>query len=1082
MPLRIPAWFRLLKVRRKLLLMGALPLALALALGSLLVRDRMRQLGDARQELAGLACMSEVYRGLREAVAPGGPGASRQAAALLAVPACARGSDGSDQALNLALERLAADAAWQTPGAAGLARLAALRAAVLEQGEPLLAALAWHARLGSSPALDDGRHVLPVLLARLPQVMLLAQRQEALLLEAVAGAPQAQPGAMPDHWRSRLFGLDGQLTAQARLLELDLRRAQLVNREGPLGSALAAPGQILGAIEALGREARALAQAPQSPTLESLRPLASARLQLLSLTDASVVQLLTPLQALLQQRIEARLRKLWLQLGGGAALVLVLVGGLFTLGLQVTLPLARLGEAARALRRSGDYGQRVEWPRRDEFGQVARALNQVLERLARQRAAVDEIGAMLETLQAQHRLADMLPLPIVVTAMPTHELLHANAAGQALMGGPGHFWAGLEPAMRTQVLGRLASGGQVDELELRWLGGDKPVSGLLWARRVVYEGRNAVLGVFAPLEQLAQAEARLTLWMQVFEAASEGLAVFDASHSLVALNPALCRLAGCRGMDVVGGGLEQLLAGDTPAEFVERLWQVVAAQAYWQGEVRLRRGVEAVPAWAVVSVVREQVQGAGERRYAVLSVADLSERKAQELRIHHLAHHDALTGLPHRALFMERLQARLQRRRPGERPWVLMCLDVEGFDALRDARGRAACDAVLRALSQRLQETVRSDDLVCRLGAAEFAVALSGLADAEAALRLARERFLPVLRRPHEVAGLQVELTCSAGLAACTDGVDGEEALRRADAAMAQVKARGGDDASLYTAETRERLHRRRLLEGQLRRALTARELVLHWQPRVSARDGTLLSMEALLRWHSARLDEEVSPAEFVPVAEATRLIVPIGAWVIDQVCRQQALWQAQGVQALPVSINLSPVQLREPGLPALLESALQRHGIAPALLELEISEHAVMEEADSMLEKLRALKSLGVCLALDQFGTGRSSVDQLQRLPIDRLKVDRALVAGLARDAAQLGVMQALVDMGHALGLQVVAEGVEDEATAGALRAAGYDELQGYHFAHPMPAGELLAWLRTAPREQAGKPWLAWTRKDSAA
>ncbi|NML16891.1 EAL domain-containing protein [Azohydromonas sp. G-1-1-14] len=1056
-----------LSVGHKLLLMALLPLAVAVLAGGVLVRDRLRTIDGAQQELAGLACIGEVNRTLLAAAAPDTETLSRQALVVaLQLPSCAR-REGA--AFAQALEELAREPAPSQAqlGARGQAEQAALRVEVLAQGQTLVTGLAWQSRLGASPALDEGRHVLPILVARLPELLLLAQRMDALL-QAVAADME------PDgDWRHRYFMLEGQLAEQARLLEIDGQQARASAGDKVLGAALATQTQTLAGVQALGHAGRALAQAGGTPTPEALQPLLEAHRTLVVQIGQHSAQLSAPLGELLQQRIQARRTKLATELGVAVLLLLAVLGYAWAVARRVTLPLRHMAEVARAVRRNGDFGQRMEWDTRDEFGSVAQAFNLLLGKLGRHRAEQQQLGQRLGELQAQQRLVDATPLPIVVTALPAHELLHANGPGLEWIGGPRQdpWSAGLEPALRTQLQRLLAARGQVDEFEVRWLGGARPGWCVVSVRRLVYEGRDALLTVFTPVDRLKQAERGLSLWAQVFEAATEGIAVLDQARQVVSLNPALCRLSACTTDAVVGRGLEQLLAEDMGVEFIERLWRMVETQGHWQGEVRLRRRREGrpQPAWLVVSTVNDADAQAAPRRYYIASAVDISERKAQEERIRHLAHHDSLTGLPNRVLFLERLRAAVQRARQGGLQVAVLCIGLDGFKQVNDTQGRAAGDALLRLVAQRLHEAAHGGDLVCRLGGVEFAVALGGLRDGEEALRLAQQRFLPLLRRPHAVGEAMLAVPCSLGVAPCPPDEDLEKVMRRADAAMLQARAGGGDGVCLFTAEIEERAHRRALVASQLRPALEHDELTLHYQPRVAAQGGTLVGVEALLRWHSARLGA-VAPAEFVPVAEESGLIGPIGAWVIDQVCRQQALWRAQGLEAVPVSINLSPLQLRDPGLPQTLREALQRHGVAPGLLELELAEGAVMDDVDATLPRLAALKALGVGLVVDDFGTGYSSVNQLHRLPIDRLKIDGSLVAALAQDPTHLAVTRAIVSLGHTLGLDVVAEGVEDEPTALALRGALCDGFQGYHYARPLPAAEVAAWMAPPPAAPAGK------------
>ncbi|WP_084267239.1 bifunctional diguanylate cyclase/phosphodiesterase [Azohydromonas lata] len=1058
MPRVIPPLFGRLRVGPKLLVLSLLPLVLTAGLGGMLVRDRLRIADGAKQELAGLACLGEVQRVLIGSVAPEATGASRRSTALmLQAPSCAETAGGR---FSQALERLSQDPAQQMAGLPGRAALAALRVEVLRQGETVVERVAWDARLGASPALDQGRHALPIVVSRLPELMVLAQRMQALLL--AAAVPHGTPGVEAvEDWRSEFYMLEGQLVAQARLLELDGQHARNTNDE-QLAAALAWQTQMLGAIEDFGRSGRTLAQGNTNPTEAALQPLDVAFRALLTQVEQHATRLSAPLAAQLEQRVQQRKRKLVLELGGGGAVLLVLLVLSLRVARQITRPLEAFAEVARALRRSGDTTRRLEWDAQDEFGQVAQAFNQTLSRLTRKRAERDELQAALETLQSQTGLGDVTPLPLVVTSLPAHEVLHANAAGLELTGRRRQDpWSlGLDADTRAQLARHLGERGQVDGFEVRWQMGAQALSGVVSQRRLVYNGRDAVLTVFTPVERLRAAEQGLSMWAQVYEAATEALAIFDQQRQLVSLNGALSRLTACRTDAVVGRGLERLLAEDTEGEFVERFWRSVEGQGRWQGEMQLRRSDgRSVPVWVVASVISDVASAEGPRRFTLFSAVDVSERQAQEQRIRYLAHHDALTGLPNRVLFLERLRAMVQRARLGESQVAVLCIGVDRFRQINDSLGRAGGDALLRAVAQRLVETLRAGDVACRLGGDEFAVALGGLQDGEEALRLVEQRFLPQLRRAYAVNGVSMEITCSVGVAPCLVGVEAEEAMRRADAAVAQASGKGGDAASLFTAEVHERAHRRVMLESQLKLGLERGEFSLLYQPRVAARDGALVGVEALLRWNSARLGE-VSAMEFVPVAEASKQIVPIGAWVLDQVCRQLAQWRAREMPHLHVAVNLSPVQLRDPALLETLRSALQRHGVAAAQLELEFTEAAVMEDVEFMLAQFVALKQLGVGLSIDDFGTGYSSVPHLNRFPVDRLKVDRTLVAALARDLGELAVVRAIVGLGHTMGLQVTAEGVEDEATAEVLRGAECDEFQGYHYARPLSVPDLEAWI----------------------
>jgi EAL domain-containing protein (putative c-di-GMP-specific phosphodiesterase class I) len=324
-------------------------------------------------------------------------------------------------------------------------------------------------------------------------------------------------------------------------------------------------------------------------------------------------------------------------------------------------------------------------------------------------------------------------------------------------------------------------------------------------------------------------------------------------------------------------------------------------------------------------------------------------------------------------------------------------------------------------------------------------------------------------------------VSCSVGIALYPDdATDIDELMRNADNAMYQAKADGKDAAQFFTAEMTERAQTRMLLEAQLRHAIELGQLRLHWQPRVAADGGALVGVEGLVRWqHPDR--GFVSPAQFVPLAEETGLIVPIGAWVVEEACRQWADWRLQGLPAFGVSINLSARQLRDEKLPEVVRQSMQRHAVPPGVLELELTESMVMEGAEHNLRQMQALRTLGVALSIDDFGTGYSSLAYLNRFPIDKLKIDRSFVHDMLADPTDRAITMAIIGLGHTLGLKVVAEGVEQPREAELLREANCDELQGYLFAEPMAADDLAAWIQGA-EDSTGQGRVSVPDSESAA
>ncbi len=485
----------------------------------------------------------------------------------------------------------------------------------------------------------------------------------------------------------------------------------------------------------------------------------------------------------------------------------------------------------------------------------------------------------------------------------------------------------------------------------------------------------------------------------------------------------------------------------------------------------MRRDGQRLPAWMMVSAVRERQPGAADAAgddsraarpvsHYIVALIDISERKRNEERIAFLAQHDMLTELPNRALCVERLRAAIQRAaRTGEKVAVLF-IDLDRFKTINDSLGHHVGDALLRSVAQRLQGAVRAGDTVARLGGDEFVVVLNGVHTVDEIADIAGQRLAPRVREPHAVAGAELHVSCSVGVAVWPDDAKDIEALmRHADAAMYATKADGRDGVRFFTPELNDRAQRRLQVESALRHALERHELRLHYQPRVDADGRRMMGVEALLRCESAALGP-MAPGSFVPVAEETGLIVPIGAWVIDEACRQWAAWAAAGVDVPQISLNVSAVQLRDGQLVGVLRDALARHACPPQAIEIELTESTLMGDAEHLLAQLRTIKALGVGLAVDDFGTGYSNLAYLQRFPINRLKVDRSFVSRIVEEPGHLAISRAIIGLGHSLGLQVVAEGVEQEAQARALRQAGCDELQGFLYAQPLPAADLVRWL----------------------
>lgn len=438
---------------------------------------------------------------------------------------------------------------------------------------------------------------------------------------------------------------------------------------------------------------------------------------------------------------------------------------------------------------------------------------------------------------------------------------------------------------------------------------------------------------------------------------------------------------------------------------------------------------------------------------------EVAERQQAEERVMHLANHDALTGLPNRRLLIDRLGQALALAHRENHQVAVLFMDLDRFKTINDSLGHMTGDALLQNVARRLSETLREGDTVSRLGGDEFVVVLPSLDQPKAAEKVAL-KLVDALAPPIDLGGQELRVSASIGISLFPeDGCDTETLLRNADSAMYHAKDMGRNNYQFFMEQMNVAAAERLRLENDLHRALERQEFELHFQPRVSVANGLACGIEALIRWrHPER--GLVLPGHFIPVAEDTGLIVPIGEWVINEACRQGTAWCAAGLPQIPVAVNLSPRQFRQSNLVDTVARAIERHGWPCNLLELEITEGVLMQQTSDTLKTLEALNRLGVGLAIDDFGTGYSSLSYLKRFPVDFLKIDQSFVRDIAVDPDDATIVTAIIGLAHSLGLTVVAEGVENASQLDFIREAGCDEAQGYHIGRPMPAGQMAEWL----------------------
>ena len=1039
-----------LTVGRKLALIYLLDLSAVIFISGILINEKYIAIDFSRKEMAG----NEYIAVIRDAMLPlTRTGAETQGAAAASSIARAESAlGGSMRSAELAAEFAAL---LVRPHEAGAASDAIAPSPVFVAGRELLTRVGNQSNLILDPDLDS-YYTMSLVILRFPELLevINSMRELALNLSSAEGAQRQR-------MQTQFLILEGRMDATMGGIGSDYTEAfeastPLLRRH--LEGSRAA---LRDAVTRFRASTQALAGAEAYPAGRQellLRDAAAVSALQLAWKDAEV-----ELQRLIQLRVDGFFTRMWLHLGTAVLLLVMILGLVFFVARQIALPIRRLARVAQEVRETGDHSLRADWHSVDEIGRLVGAFNTMLQQLDFQRVAQQELVARASAFDAQRQLVDAIPIPLMVTSIPHHQVLHANQAAHAWQQGleldP---WSrGMSGQARSRFFQRLSDLGAVDEFEVLWHSGDTPTWALISARLIDYQGQRAVLSTFTPINKMKLMESRLELWAKVFEASAESLIVMDADMRIITVNQAFRRHSLYDMVDLIGKRPAFLLAPDNSPEQLDNLRHTLARRGYWQGEISIqRKSLESYPAWLVMNAVRDLD---GVTTHFIASSLDISERKASERQIEHMAHHDALTGLANRHVSKLRLAAAIaQARRSGEKVGVLF-VDLDRFKHVNDALGHHVGDALLQSVSKRLLQLVREGDTVCRLGGDEFVVILNGIGDAEAIGALLDTRLIPAMRQPHQVEGSALYVSCSVGVAIYPDhGDDMDTLMRHADAAMYQAKSGGRDHARMFTPRMEEQQLQQLHLESDLRHAIERDELVLYYQPRVDAKNSRLNGVESLLRWQHPQRGL-IAPDNFIPAAEESGLIVPIGAWVIREACRQHVAWREAGAGDIGVSVNLSAIQLKHGGLVATLREVLRDFPIAPGLVEFELTESILMENVDDTIATLRAIKALGFALSIDDFGTGYSSLNYLCRFPLDKLKIDMSFVQNIHESPQNLAVTKAIIGLGHTLGLTVTAEGVESAADADVLRHAGCDELQGYYFARPMSQAQLLAWLSGA-------------------
>lgn len=556
----------------------------------------------------------------------------------------------------------------------------------------------------------------------------------------------------------------------------------------------------------------------------------------------------------------------------------------------------------------------------------------------------------------------------------------------------------------------------------------------------------------AEIAERKQAEVSIRKLSSAMEKVADSIFITDANGVIEYVNSAFVIVTGYERDEAIGKSAGIIKSGSHDEKFYAQIWETLLRGEVYRNVIVNRRKDGQLYHEAVTITPLTDPQG--HVTHFISSGKDMSESIQAQERLHHLAHHDALTGLPNRVLFVERLKHALQRANHRKRAVAVMFLDMDRFKMVNDTLGHEAGDRLLQAMASRLLACVREGDTIARFGGDEFAGLLNDVASPEDVAPIVG-KFLEALAPPFVIDGHELFVGGSIGVSLYPDdGADPQTLMKNADTAMYCAKQRGGNSSEFYYAGMNENALARLGMETGLRHALDRQEFIVHYQPQIDLKNGDVVGFEALLRWERPDVGP-VSPKEFIPVLEETGLIVPVGEWMLRTACEQHRAWRAAGLPPLRMAVNISSRQFEASDLPETLQRVMQDATMPAEFLELEITESILMKNAARDMQALQALNAIGMRFAIDDFGTGYSSLIYLKRFPIDILKIDKAFVRDITDNGDDAAIVRAIITMAHSLGIQALAEGVETREQVEFLRQQGCDLAQGYYFSPPLSASE---------------------------
>ncbi len=746
----------------------------------------------------------------------------------------------------------------------------------------------------------------------------------------------------------------------------------------------------------------------------------------------------------------------------------------------LTQPFLRMVETAKAI--SHDTKERrFDEGRNDEFGFLAKFINRSLEFRDRQtrelQSALDQIRkseAELSKSTAEWTYAmDFIDDPLCLVNLDD-EVVRANRAFYQFTGRTSETTIGrtltsvmhpqgeITPCPVCQVRSDRRDAYIIREPDDPTNRTGRPMEVMV---RMILDAAGQPTGMLVGIRDLTrtrQTEEALRLRNRAIEASVNAIVITNFTkpdNPIEYVNPAFERITGYTAAEVLGRNPGFLHGDDRDQPEIEKIRAAIREQR--EGHAVLRNyHKDGTLYWNDLHIA-PVLDNSGKVTHFVGVQNDITESKRYQEELEHQANHDTLTGLANRNLLDDRLQQAMVYSQRYGRLLAVGFIDLDDFKFINDSLGHNIGDQLLKNVAKRLKTCVREGDTVTRLGGDEFVLILNDQEDVAGVSHL-MERILEAIAQPMIIDGHDLYTSCSIGLSLYPqDGQDVETLLKNADVAMYRAKEQGRNDYQFHTMEMNTRLNERRLLEGSLRHALERSEFVLYYQPRVDLGTGQIVGMEALIRWQHPDLGL-ILPARFIPLAEETGLIIPIGEWVFRTACAQNKAWQDAGLPAVIVSVNLSARQFRQKDLGKILSRILAETGLDAQYLELELTESLVMHNAEEFIDAMIGLKALGMHISIDDFGTGYSSLSYLKRFPIDRLKLDRSFVRDILSDPNDAVISQTVIVLAHSLNLKVTAEGVETAEQAAFLRAHHCDEVQGFYFGRPVPADEFMRLLRT--------------------